>query len=305
MALRGELLAAGWTSDEVRRSRRRGELTAVRRGAFVDRADPRLAERRAAHRLRVEAVVRQLGPGAVVSHVSAAVLFGLPCWDLPLERVHVTRDRSSGARRARDVHVHAAALPVDDVTVVDGPAVTTPARTVVDIARSAGFEQAVAVADAALAKPDRDTPPLTTPMELSEALLRATRRPGAGDARRAVAFADGLSGGVGESRSRVAMAAAGVPAPVLQWDVRGVSGMFLGRVDFAWPQHHTVGEFDGKIKYGRLLRPGQAPGDVVYAEKLREDAIRDEGWAVVRWTWSDLTRFDTTVARLRRTLDPS
>lgn len=255
------------------------------------------------HRLQIEAAVRQLGPGAVVSHVSAAVIYGLPVWALPLERVHVTRDRSSGARRNRDVHVHAAALPVDDVTVVDGLTVTTPARTVVDIARSAGFEPAVALADAALARPDQDTPPLVEPHELTTALGRAVRRPGAGAARRAVAFADGLSGSVGESRSRVAMAAAGLPVPALQWDVRGVSGMFLGRVDFAWPEYRTVGEFDGKIKYGRLLRPGQDPGEVVFQEKLREDAIRDEGWTVVRWIWPDLTRFDGIVARLLRTLD--
>ena len=26
----------------------------------------------------------------------------------------------------------------------------------------------------------------------------------------------------------------------------------------------------------------------MFEEKLREDAIRDEGWGVVRWTWRDL-----------------
>ena len=49
-----------------------------------------------------------------------------------------------------------------------------------------------------------------------------------------------------------------------------------------------LGEFDGRVKYGRLLRPGQEPGDAVFEEKRREDAIRDEGWGVVRWVWSDL-----------------
>ncbi len=42
-----------------------------------------------------------------------------------------------------------------------------------------------------------------------------------------------------------------------------------------------MGEFDGRIKYGRLLRPGQEAGDAVFEEKRREDAIRDEGWKVV------------------------
>ena len=78
--------------------------------------------------------------------------------------------------------------------------------------------------------------------------------------------------------------------------------MPLGRstayTDFAWPAQRTVGEFDGKVKYGRLLRPGQSPGDVVYAEKLREDTIRAEDWEVVRWTWADLD-FTDTAARIR------
>jgi hypothetical protein len=53
-------------------------------------------------------------------------------------------------------------------------------------------------------------------------------------------------------------------------------------------EFRTLGEFDGKIKYGRLLKPGEQPGDVVWREKLREDALRRLGWEVVRWTWAEL-----------------
>jgi hypothetical protein len=52
----------------------------------------------------------------------------------------------------------------------------------------------------------------------------------------------------------------------------------------------TIGEFDGKIKYGRLLKPGQRIEDVIFEEKLREDALRDLGWQSVRWLWRDLYR---------------
>jgi len=55
-------------------------------------------------------------------------------------------------------------------------------------------------------------------------------------------------------------------------------------------QHRTIGEFDGRVGYGRLVRPGQSPADAVYEEKLREDAIRDTGRQVVRWTWPELDR---------------
>jgi hypothetical protein len=37
----------------------------------------------------------------------------------------------------------------------------------------------------------------------------------------------------------------------------------------------------------------------VYAEKLREDAIRAESWQMVRWTWADLRDFEPAAARIR------
>ena len=54
------------------------------------------------------------------------------------------------------------------------------------------------------------------------------------------------------------------------------------------------------MEYGRLLAPHQKVGDVIYQEKLREDAIRDAGWQMVRWTWADLQDPDLIVGRLRR-----
>ena len=49
------------------------------------------------------------------------------------------------------------------------------------------------------------------------------------------------------------------------------------------------------------VRPGRSAGDAVYAEKLREDAIRAQGFAVVRWTWADLADFERVARRLRAT----
>jgi hypothetical protein len=67
----------------------------------------------------------------------------------------------------------------------------------------------------------------------------------------------------------------------------------------------VVGEFDGLIKYGALLRAGDDPSRAVIREKLREDAIRDAGWRVVRWVWSELDPFDAVAARIRRRLERS
>jgi hypothetical protein len=57
-----------------------------------------------------------------------------------------------------------------------------------------------------------------------------------------------------------------------------------------WKEQRTIGEFDGKIKYGRLLKPGQSIEEVLFEEKRREDALRDLGWQIVRWLWADIYR---------------
>jgi predicted transcriptional regulator of viral defense system len=292
--LRSELRAAGVTDSELRRQRRAGVLHLVRRGAYVHTDQADLREREVAHALAIRAQLPRLAGSAVVSHGSAALVHGLPVWGLPLSRVHVTRARRTGGRVGAAVHVHTAPLRPDEIEVVDGIAVTALARTVVDVARTSGFEAAVAVADAALRAG-------LCGEEVADAVARTGRWPGCAAARRVLAFADGRSESVGESRSRIVLDRAGLRPPVLQWKVwRG--RVLVGQCDFAWPEAGVVGEFDGKVKYGRLLKPGDDPGDVVYREKLREDALRAEGLTVVRWIWRDLRAFDRTAARIRRSV---
>lgn len=299
--LRRDLLRRGHSEDDVRRALRAGELLALRPGAYLERADPRWRDASARHVALTDATVALLAPGAVVSDVSAAVRHGLPVWGVPLRTVHVTRGLGSGGRGGRRLRVHTGALPAGDVVPVDGLATTSVARTVVDVARTAPFETAVSVADAALHRE------LVTEPELAAALLDACGRRGVGRARSVLAFADGLADGPGESRSRVRMDALGVARPVLQFRVTDRRGRHLGRVDFWWPRHGVVGEFDGVEKYGRSLRPGERPGDAVVREKRREDALRAQPGVrtVVRWTWDELTDFATVAARLPRTRDPA
>ena len=44
------------------------------------------------------------------------------------------------------------------------------------------------------------------------------------------------------------------------------------------------------LGYENSAKPGQRPEDVIFEEKLREDALRDLGSQVVRWQWRDLYR---------------
>ena len=289
-----DLVAAGVDGEEVRRMHRRGELARVGPGAYVDPADPRLQRPEDRHRLRVAAAAPRMAADAVVSHQSAAVLHRLPVWNLPLARVHATRSRRSSGLRTGRLHVHPAPLAADEIDMVDGVAVTVAARTAADIARTVGFEEAVAVLDAALRRH------LVTLTELAAALDRMAGWPGVPRARRAVEFADPRSMSVGESRSRVRMAQHGVAVPVLQWSVVGPGGVVLGTAGFGWPEHGVVGEFDGLVKYGRRRPPGESPADAVVAEKRREDRMRTVLRGFVRWAWADLDEFGEVARRLPR-----
>ena len=126
--------------------------------------------------------------------------------------------------------------------------------------------------------------------------------PGARAAGRVIAFADGGSESVGESRSRVMLHREGLPRPELQMTVCDEDGIFLGRADFGYRRRKVLGEFDGRVKYQNGLRADD-PGEVVFREKQREDALRAAGWAVVRWIWADLDEPAAVVHRLRRALD--
>lgn len=277
---RRDALAAGWSDEELGRLTRRAEWTRVRRGSYLDGSVPRDHEAR--HRLLVTATLDALRRPSVVSHQSAAVLWGLPLWGVRLDQVHVTRAPGASTGASRSLRVHVARLCDVDLAIVDGMAVTDPARTVLDLARSTPLDVGVAATDAALRSG------LVDAAELRSRLARIAGTRGSRQAARVVGMADGRSESVGESRSRVLLARLGLPPSDLQFEVRSSAGGLLGRTDFVWEAERVVGEFDGRVKYGRLLRPGQQPGDVVFEEKRREDLIRDEGWDVVRWTWDDL-----------------
>lgn len=283
-----DLYAEGYAYSELARLRTVGELRPLRRGAYS--LDPRApTDSRTTHREQVHAAARVLTRNdAIVSHMSAAALHGLPLWQSDLTTVHLTCGRDGGGRRRRSNFIHIAPIEAHEITEIDGVPVTTLARTVVDLARGMSAFKSVPIGDAALRHGlDGD--------ELAEALARCRGWRGIIRARRAVAFLDPRSESVGESCSRVRMAEVGLPAPELQVKVFDDHGYLVGRTDFGWLDRRTLGEFDGATKYGPLRRSDQTAEDVVLAEKDREDALRDEGFQVVRWRWDALK--DPTILR--------
>ncbi|WP_245717872.1 endonuclease domain-containing protein [Nocardia miyunensis] len=287
---RRDALARGVTDDQIRRMCAGGRWRRLRRGVYSEEAAYAELDVLARHRILAAAVLPDMAADAVVSHQSAAAIYGAPIWAAPMDRLCVTRNRRNGGRIKPDLKVHCA--PIDSVAEVGGLLLSTPARTIVDLGRTVPFESAVVAGDW-LAREYG-----VTAADLDVELEAANRRRGIDRARLVAKFLNPHSESVGESRSRVMLRELGLPIPRSQGDVFTAEGRFLGRVDFYFGDTGVVGEFDGRTRYGRRTQPGHDPADTAAAERRREDALRSAGFHVIRWTWDELPT-DAVTARFR------
>jgi len=292
-----QLPTPGLRSEFFARARRR-EYIALFRGSHVRAEYWHTLDRHGQYRLRVTAAaasdpaLRAPGDTAdqriVVSHESAAALWRLPSVGPWPTRVHALVPTARGGRSTAVFVRHAVGLPADLVTI-DGMLVTSLARTVVDLSRSAPFPHAVAVVDAALRRtkhPIRGLPRTTmTADDLRAELATVPVRLGTARAARVIDFANPLADRPGESLSRVSMHEAGIEPPELQVELRGRSGI-LYVVDFYWRRLRKIGEFDGRGKYSdpEFLR-GRTPERALLDEKKREDDLRAADNGMCRWGW--------------------
>ena len=288
---RSEAGAYGFDEAQVRSAVRRGDLIVPRRGVLVGRHRVEAAAGiRAQHALAIEITLTGLRSGtkAAACLGSAALLHEFSRLGRTPERVRLYREKG-GTLRDRQVAILICALPDEHVIAVNGVPVTTPARTVVDLARWVSFRGGVVVADSAMRLG-------VTRGELEKVARECVRWPGVRKAREVIAFADGLAATPLESISRVAFRALGLPVPELQVTlVRDEWGNPKIIVDFFWPEFRVVGEADGMFKYE------DADGVSLRAEKLRQEELEARGYIVVRWTWDDIWRRPEWVAmRLRR-----
>ena len=284
-----QALDAGLDRYELVRLTNRGVLHRVRRGSYALAADWLAATPDEQHVLTARAVLLGLRAPCVLSHTSAVAVRGLRQHGLVGDTVHVTHDVGTGSsRREAGVTHHIAQLPGTDRSMARGLPTTTDARTAIDVARTQPLSAAVVVADDVLSRG-------TSADDLRLALFDAHDHPGARSAGRAIALADGRSESVGETLGRIAFHAVHLPPDALQMSVLTDRGPM--RTDYAWTQWRIVGEFDGLVKYGRLLKPGETASDVLVKERQRELAIERAGWGVVRFTWAEL--FDHELLRSR------
>lgn len=301
---RWQALDCGYSEREISALLRGGEWTRIRRGAYAERSLVDGLTTSGRHVLLARAVVAALDEPVSLSHYTALAVHGIPLWGVDLNVVHVLRGPNQSSRSEAGVVHHLGAIPEQQLTDLAGLRVTTLERSVVDACRITSFESGVVLADGALRCGPFDE-------ELARSLVEGQRDwAGSVRASRVLRFADGLAQTVGESRTRVLMARIGVPRPRLQYAVTRADGTTIGFTDLYVTEYCTAVEFDGRVKYGRALyeKTGSLEevdvGDVVWAEKVREDGIRDEGNEMVRIIWLELSGHDALVAqRFRRAFD--
>jgi predicted transcriptional regulator of viral defense system len=123
---RWQLIELGLTSRAITYRVSIGRLHVVHRGVYA------VGHRRVTARGRWMAAVLACGSGAVLSHRSAAALWGF--LDAASPRVDVTTPSRSGSSVPRIRRHRVRHLPPEDTTKVDGIPVTTLARTLFDLA---------------------------------------------------------------------------------------------------------------------------------------------------------------------------
>ncbi len=189
---------------------------------------------------RFMAAVLACGPGAVLSHRSAAALLGLRRTERSGIDVTVP-GRNSRTHAGIDVH-RSMTLAAQDVTVVQGIPCTTIARTMLDVAEVIRARQLERVFEQAEQEEVLDF------RALGEQLDRNQTRVGA---KRVRALMGDYTAGMGVTWSQLEaafmamIAPAGIPMPMVNHFIVLPDGEPAIRADFYWPQHRAVVETDG------------------------------------------------------------
>ncbi|TFD29954.1 hypothetical protein E3T40_15765 [Cryobacterium sp. TMT1-19] len=260
----------------------------LRRGVFTTTEHWGPLPPRQRHLAEIRAVVATRTRDPLISHQSAAAVWGIPLAEAWPSTVHVLAPPQSRARSKNGVTVHRIDVPDGDIVDIDGMLVTSPARTLLDLARTRSFATAVVAIDHALNQRSASPEVFLTDEVLREKLQESVSPRGWVKAERAIRFGRPNADNPGESLSRVAIFELGFPDPLLQTCHRNPRGGFYF-TDFEWPAYRLIGEFDGQGKYlkAEYLR-GLTPGDAVTREKVREDDLRSEGNRMARWGPSDV-----------------
>ena len=221
MAFRGSAaVAAGLTTWTVLQGPRFLRLFPDTYVATPEDGPPDLA-------LRSHAAYRYVAGQGVLSGYSAAEVLDASCG--PLDAPAEVTLPHRGQRSHTGLLVHRARLAPGEITEVKGLRVTSPVRTAYDLARRGDLVERVVAVDR-LANVHRFTPDL-----LLHFTARNRRASGNDLVPYALAHADRRAGSPMETRLRMLIVQAGLPAPAVQWAVQDEHTRTAVWLDLAWP----------------------------------------------------------------------
>lgn len=247
---RTQLFGAGLSRRQIERRLERRGLRSVHRSVYA------VGHRALSHLGVWMAAVLAAGQGAALSHWSAASLWPMRPGRGP--RSHVTAPRKR--KRTGAITFHHAHLHEDEVTEEQGIPVTTPARTLLDLAPLLASPVLARMVEAA---PHRGA-------SLAELLERHAGRAGVPKLRRIVAEPMPLTRSDLEATVLEAMQYAGLPQPEVNASVDGYE------VDFLWREHGVIAELDTYATHGSRL--------AFERDRERDRKLAIAGWRVVRIT---------------------
>jgi very-short-patch-repair endonuclease/predicted transcriptional regulator of viral defense system len=262
---RRQLVALGLGRGAIAGRLERGRLHRIHSGVYA------VGHRVLSQRGRWMASALSVGPDAVLSHRSAAQLWGLLGGSRgPTE---LTCPRALHSRPS--IRLHRALLPADETTILDGIPVTEVARTLFDLAAIAGREQAE------LAANEAEVRGLTSKLSVFQILERYPSRRGSATVRRIFDSGSaerGITRKELERRFKRLLEAADLPRPRHNADL-AVGGRFFN-VDCLWDKQRLIVELDGRAVHGTPR--------AFERDRERDRLLMTEGWRVVRVTWRQL-----------------
>jgi hypothetical protein len=234
------------------------------------------------------AAVLALGDGAVLSHRSAAALWGLR--GVAGRPIHVTLPSKS--RHVPGIRRHSSrCLPPDEVTVHDGIPVTSVPRTIFDCAGGGDVDLVENLIRQAERRPEcRDR------LSIPDLLERYPRRRGARVLRLALARLEESPPGPAESpleeRFLPFLRAYGLPIPRLnEWIDLGARRY---KVDCRWPGTREIVELDGWGSHGSR--------SAFRDDRERDRRLRVAGYGLTRISWAQLDDEPAAIAADLRAL---
>lgn len=278
---RAQLRALGMGEGAIESRVKRGRLHRFHRGVYV------VGYRRINRKGRWMAAVLASGSGACLSHRSAARLWQLmPPGD---EWVEVTSPPPNQARR-RGIVCHQGVVAVDERLVIDAIPVTSPFRTVFDLAAVLRLRELERVWHEAEVRGLRDR--VSLPMLLE----RYPGRRGSRNLRTLLEAPEpvGLTRNDFEEAFLALVDASGVRRPQMNADV-ALRGRFY-EVDALWEEERVAVELDSRSVHGTKKR--------FESDRQRDRILVAEGWTTFHITWRQLQKeAEEIVADLRMALE--